>query len=69
MTMQNMPGMGPLSRARTLPSKLADHPVVWTLQVNGLVIDARQALIEIQRFADHKGFIPFIPALHAGEDA
>jgi uncharacterized protein DUF6398 len=35
--------MGPMSPEWTLPSRLADNPLVWMLQVDGLMIDIRQA--------------------------
>ena len=46
----------------TLPSRLADNPMVWMLEVNGLLMDIRHAPIELQRLAHEKGLIPFIPA-------
>ncbi len=54
--------MGPMSPEWTLPSRLADNPMVWMLQVNGLMMDIRRAPIELQRLAFEKGLIPFIPA-------
>ena len=54
--------MGPMSTEWTLPSRLADNPMVWMLQVNGLMMDIRRAPIELQRLAFEKGLIPFIPA-------
>lgn len=54
--------MGPMSPEWTLPSRLADNPTVWMLQVNGLMMDIRRAPIELQRLAFEKGLIPFIPA-------
>ncbi|MDD3354002.1 DUF6398 domain-containing protein, partial [Zoogloea sp.] len=53
--------MGPLSHEWTLPSRLADNPMVWILQVNGLMMDIRTASLELQRLAYEKGLIPFIP--------
>jgi hypothetical protein len=61
-------GMGPLSLEWTLPSRLADNPLVWMLQVNGLMIDIRDAPVEVQRIAYEKGLIPFIPAERGGVD-
>jgi len=55
--------MGQFSPEWTLPSKLADNPMVWLLQVNGLTIDIRHAPVELQQAAFEKGLIPFIPAL------
>ena len=54
--------MGPMSPDWTLRSRLADNPMVWMLQVNGLMMDIRRAPIELQRLAFEKGLIPFIPA-------
>jgi hypothetical protein len=62
-------GMGPMSPEWTLPSRLADNPLVWMLQVNGLMIDVRQAPAELQRLAYEKGLIPFIPAKSSDTDA
>jgi hypothetical protein len=61
-------GMGPLSSEWTLPSRLADNPLVWMLQVNGVMIDIRQAPAELQRLAYDKGLIPFIPAERGAAD-
>ncbi len=58
--------MGPMSFEWTLPSRLADNPMVWMLRVNGLTIDIRQAPAELQRLAYEKGLIPFIPAERRG---
>ena len=46
----------------TLPSRLEDNPLVWMLEVNGLMMDVRQAPREVQEIAFHKGLIPYIPA-------
>ena len=61
--------MGPMSPEWTLPSRLADNPLVWMLQVNGLMIDIREAPAELQRLAYQKGLIPFIPAESGGVDS
>ena len=39
------------------------NPMVWFIQVDGIVLDARYAPPEIQLQAFEKGFIPYIPAL------
>jgi len=44
-----------------LPSMLDDNPLVWMLEVDGLVIDARTAPIEFQQEAYRLGLIPYIP--------
>jgi len=46
----------------TLPSRLEDNPLVWMLEVNGLMVDVRQAPREVQEVAFRKGLIPYIPA-------
>lgn len=42
---------------------VADNPMVWMLQVNGLVMDARTVPLGIQVEAFQRGLIPYIPAL------
>jgi hypothetical protein len=46
----------------TLPSRMDDNPLVWLLNVNGLMMDVRDAPREVQEIAFHKGLIPYIPA-------
>jgi hypothetical protein len=46
----------------TLPSRLDDNPMVWMLELNGLMIDIRHAPREVQEIAFNKGLIPYIPA-------
>lgn len=53
--------MGPMSPEWTLPSRLGENPLVWMLQVNGLIVDIRGMPIEVQQMAFDKGLIPFIP--------
>lgn len=55
-------GMDPFSPKWTLPSRLADNPMVWMLQVDGMVVDIRHAPVELQRLAFARGLIPFVPA-------
>ena len=55
-------GMNPMSHRWLLPSRLADNPLVWMLQVNGFMIDMRDAPLELQRLAYEKGLIRFAPA-------
>lgn len=47
-----------------LPSRLGDNPLAWMLEVDGFVIDARNAPLEFQQEAYRMGLIPYIP----GED-
>lgn len=44
-----------------LPSRLDDNPMVWLIQVDGFIVDARYAPREIQEMAYQKGLIPYIP--------
>lgn len=44
-----------------LPSKMEDNPLIWILEVNGLLVDVRQMPFEVQEMAFNKGLIPFIP--------
>jgi hypothetical protein len=46
----------------TLPSRLDDNLMVWMLEVDGLIIDIRDAPRELQEVAFAKGLIPYIPA-------
>ena len=52
----------------TLPSKMNDNPLVWTLELNGFLIDIRYAPRELQVVAFEKGLIPYIPADRAEMD-
>ena len=45
----------------SLPSKAADNPLIWMLQVNGMLVDVRFMPREVQEIAFQKGLIPFIP--------
>ncbi len=55
-----------------LPSLLDKNPLVWMLEVNGLLMDIRLAPREAQVVAFEQGLIPYIPADRkeaAGNDA
>jgi hypothetical protein len=45
-----------------LPSRLDSNPMVWMLQVNGMIVDIRHMLREVQVEAFERGMIPYIPA-------
>ena len=45
----------------TLPSRMGDNPMAWLIQVNGLIVDARQVSREIQEEAFRRGLIPYLP--------
>lgn len=44
----------------TLPSRLADSPQIWMIEVDGLVVDARWLPVAIQEAAVQKGLIPYV---------
>ncbi|MHC4322975.1 MAG: DUF6398 domain-containing protein [Planctomycetota bacterium] len=44
-----------------LPSLVGENPLVWMLEVDGLIIDARSAPLEFQQEAFRLGLIPYIP--------
>jgi len=58
--------MGQLSPEWTLPSRLDANPLVWMLQVNGLMVDVRRMPLEVQEMAFEQGFIPYIPGKKEG---
>jgi hypothetical protein len=51
-----------------LPSKLADNPLVWMIQVNGVLVDVRMMPREVQEEAYRIGLIPFVPPAPAIDD-
>lgn len=46
----------------TLPSRMDDNPLIWLLEVNGLIMDIRRCPREAQVVAFENGLIPYIPA-------
>ena len=46
-----------------------DNPLIWMLEVNGLLMDIRHCPREAQVVAFEKGLIPYIPADRAGDHA
>ena len=46
----------------TLPSMAEKNPLVWMVEVNGLLVDLRGTSREVQEIAFENGLIPFIPA-------
>jgi hypothetical protein len=54
-------GMYPMDPDWSTPSMVDQNPLIWMLEVNGLIIDVRQAPREIQEAAFRKGLIPYIP--------
>jgi hypothetical protein len=54
-------GMSPFDPAWTIPSMLEKNPLIWMLEINGLIVDVRSAPREIQEEAFRRGLIPYIP--------
>ena len=42
---------------------MAENPMVWFVEVDGLVMDARSLPVDYQVVAFQRGYIPYIPAL------
>ena len=51
----------PLAPRWSLPSRLADNPLVWMIVVNGVMVDVRMMPRELQEQAYELGLIPFVP--------
>jgi hypothetical protein len=51
----------PMDPRWTPPSRLRDNPLVWLIEINGVVLDARSLPKEIQEKAVAAGAIPFLP--------
>ena len=49
----------------SLPSKIAENPLVWMVECDGYIIDIREAPYEMQVEAFEAGVIPYIPAEQA----
>lgn len=45
----------------TLPSRVDDNPLIWMLEINGIIMDVRHAPRAIQEEALRRGLIPYIP--------
>jgi hypothetical protein len=52
----------------SLPSRLADNPLVWMIPINGVIVDIRRAPRELQEQAYELGLIPFVPAARGAAD-
>ena len=54
-------GIGLMDPHWTLPSRMADNPMAWLIQVDGMIIDARKLPRGIQEEAFRLGMIPYLP--------
>ena len=52
----------PLDPRWTLARGLEDNALVWTVEVNGLLVDLRRMPRDLQEAAFRQGLIPFVPA-------
>ena len=59
---RDMLGMYQFDPHWCLPSLVDENPLVWMVQVNGLIVDIRHMPREVQEIAYEKGLIPYIPA-------
>lgn len=59
-------GMGQMSVEWTLPSRMDANPLIWMLEVNGLIVDMRRAPLAMQEMAFEGGFIPYVPGRKEG---
>ena len=62
LAIRRMFGIGRLAPDWTVPSRIADNPLVWKVWVHGSLVDMRDATREQQEVAYRKGLIPYIPA-------
>jgi hypothetical protein len=58
----------PLDPRWSLPSRLADNPLVWMIPVNGLIVDIRTMPRDLQEQACELGLIPVLPAARGDTD-
>lgn len=61
MLIRRMLKIKPMDPAWSLRSRIKQNPMVWMIQVNGFLVDARFLKREIQEEALRKGLIPYIP--------
>ena len=55
-------GTHPFDPEWTLPSLAEKNPLMWMVEVNGLLVDMRDMPREVQEIAFEDGLIPYIPA-------
>ena len=58
---RNALNMVPFDPNWTLPSRIAENPMVWMVMVDGLVVDIREMPREMQEAAYEQGIIPYVP--------
>ena len=60
--------MVPFDPRWSLPSRLADNPLVWMIPINGVIVDMRMMPRALQEQAYELGLIPFVPAARGDTD-
>jgi hypothetical protein len=58
---EDLLGIVPMDPRWTPPSRLRNNPLVWLIEVDGIVLDARTLPRELQEQAVAAGVIPFLP--------
>lgn len=46
-----------------LPSELEKNPMLWFVELNGFLVDARSLSLDLQIYCAEKGLIPYVPGL------
>ncbi len=62
-------GLAPCDADFWRPSRRAEHPLAWSVEINGVPLDARGLAPEVQQAAFEDGLIPFVPAERQGREA
>ncbi|WP_028232835.1 DUF6398 domain-containing protein, partial [Paraburkholderia mimosarum] len=57
----NLLKIGQLDPRWSLPSQLDRNPLVWLIEINGIIVDARHIPRNLQEEAFRLGVIPFVP--------
>ena len=54
--------MMPFDPNWTLPEMMEDNPLIWMFETDGIIMDIRDAPVEVQEAAFEDGLIPFVPS-------
>lgn len=60
-TIEDLLDIAPMDPRWTPPSRLRDNPLVWFIEIDGVVVDARTLPKDLQEKAVEAGAIPFLP--------
>ena len=53
--------MSQLSPEWTVDGNMDKNPLIWMIEINGVIVDVRQMPLEVQEIALAQGMIPYIP--------